>query len=169
MYLYFILDCFVTNWYTQIQIFVSQKLHTQNMDAAYDFTLSGDLMAITLDFILHKEEIPAALFIDLLTEKCLLISRYLQSTKDSVVLVANLSRDRIIVKLHDTHCEISEMKHITITNKVNIDDQLIYLWTEVRDLMRYYNIVDYEAEIASITKFYHDLDYNQMLASDYPF
>ena len=139
------------------------------MDAAYDFAMSGDLMDIALNFILQKQEIPAALFIDLLTEKCQLISRYLRSTKDCVVLVANLSHDQITIKFHDTHYEISEMKHITLTNKSDLDDQLIDLWTEVRDLMRDFHIEDYDAELSSINTFYHDLAYNQMVASDYPF
>ena len=104
-----------------------------------------------------------------MTEKCQLISRYLRSTKDCVVLVANLSSDQITVKFHDTHYEIPEIKHITLTNKSDLTDQLIDLWTEVRNLMRYFHIEDYDAELSSINTFYHDLAYNQMVASDYPF
>ena len=139
------------------------------MDAAYDFAMSGDLMDIALNFILQKQELSAALFIDLLTEKCQLISRYLQSTKDCVVLVANLSHDQITIKFHDTHYEIPEIKHITLMNKSDVADQLIDLWTEVRKLMKYFHIEDYDAELSGINTFYHDLAYNQMLASNYPF
>ena len=51
------------------------------------------------------------------------------------------------IKFHDTHYETSEMQHITLTNKPDLEDQLIYLWTEVRDLLRYFHIDDHEAEL----------------------
>ena len=97
------------------------------MDAAYDFATGGELMDFALGLINQKCKVPAALFIDLLTEKCQLISQYLRSTRDCLVLVANLSNDQVSIKFHDTLYEISKMKHITLTNKPDIDDQLVYL------------------------------------------
>ena len=138
-------------------------------DATYDFAMSGELMDFALCLINHKHKVPAALFIDILTEKCQLISQYFRSTRDCLVLVANLSNDQVSIKFHDTHYEISKMKHIILTNKPDLDDQLIYLWTEVRDLMRYFHIEDYDAELSSINIFYHDLEYNQMVAADFNF
>ena len=139
------------------------------MDATYEFALSGELMDFALGLINHKRKVPAALFIDILTEKCQLISQYLRSTRDCLVLVANLSNDQVSIKFHDTHYEISKMKHITLTNQLDLDDQLIYLWTEVRDLMRYFHIDDHHAELSSIDTFYHELEYNQMVAADFNF
>ena len=139
------------------------------MDVAYDFALSGELMDFALDLINQKCKVLAALFIDILTEKCQLISQYLQSTRDCLVLVANLSNDKVSIKFHNTHYEISEKKHITLTNKPDLDDQLIYLWTEVRDLMKYFHIEDHNAELSSINTFYHELEYNRMVAADFNF
>ena len=68
--------------------------------------------------------------------------------------MANISKDQVSIKLHDTHYEISKMKHITLTNQLDLDDQLIYLWTEVRDLMRYFHIDDQDAELSCINTFY---------------
>ena len=113
------------------------------MDIAYDFALSGELMDFALGLIKQKHKVPAALFVDILTEKCQLIIQYLWSTRDCLVLVANISKDQVSIKLHDTHYEISEMKHITLTNQLDLDEQLIYLWTEVRELMRYFHIDDH--------------------------
>ena len=97
------------------------------MDVAYDFALSGKLMDFALGLINHQHKVPSALFIDILTEKCQLISQYLQSTRDCLALVANISIDKVSIKLHNTHYEIFKMKHITLTNKPDLDDQLIYL------------------------------------------
>ena len=139
------------------------------MDITYDFALSGELMDFALGLIKQKCKVPAALFVDILTEKCKLIIQYLRSIRDCLVLVANISKDQVSIKLHDTHYEISEMKHITLTNQLDLDDQLIYLWTEVRDLMRYFHIDDQDAELSCINTFYHELEYNQMEAADFNF
>ena len=61
------------------------------------------------------------------------------------------------------------MKHITLTNQLDLDDQLIYLWTEVRDLMRYFHVDDHNDELYSINTFYRELEYNRMVAADYNF
>ena len=137
------------------------------MDATYEFALSGEKMDFALGLISHRRTVPAALFIDILTEKCQLISQYLRSTRDCLVLVANLSNDQASIKFHDTHYEISEMKHITLTNQSDLEDQLIYLWTEVRDLMRYFHIDDHNTELSSIDTFYHELEYDQMVTADF--
>ena len=139
------------------------------MDIAYDFALSGELMDFALGLIKQKCKVPAALFMDILTEKCQLMIQYLRSTRDCLVLVANLSNDQVSIKFHDTHYEISKMKHITLTNQPDLDDQLIYLWTEVRHLMRYFHIDDHNAELSCIDTFYHELEYNQMVAADFNF
>ena len=139
------------------------------MDIAYDFALSGELMEFALGLIKQKRKVPAALFVDILTEKCQLIIQYLWSIRDCLVLVPNISKDQVSIKLHDTHYEISEMKHITLTNQPDLDDQLIYLWTEVRDLMRYFHIDDQDAELSCINTFYCELEYNQMEAADFNF
>ena len=139
------------------------------MDIAYDFALSGELMDFVLGLIKQKRKVPAALFMDILTEKCQLIIQYLRSIRDCLVLVANISKDQVSIKLYDTHYEISKMKHITLTNQPDLDDQLIYLWTKVRYLMRYFHIDDQDAELSCINTFYHELEYNQMEAADFNF
>ena len=79
------------------------------MDAAYEFALSGELMDFVLYRIHEGHLIPARLYIDILTEKCQLINRYLHSTRDCLMIVANLSGDRASIKFHDIHYEDSVM------------------------------------------------------------
>ena len=79
------------------------------MDAAYEFALNGELMDIALYRIQEGHLIPACLFIDILMEKCQLINRYLCSTRDCLMIVANLSGDKASIKFHDIHYEDSVM------------------------------------------------------------
>ena len=95
------------------------------MDAAYEFALKGELMDFALYRISQGHLIPVHLFIDILTEKCLLINWYLHSTRDCLMIVANLSEDKASIKFHDIHYEDSVMQHIILTNKPDLEDQLI--------------------------------------------
>ena len=79
------------------------------MDAAYEFALNGELMDFALYQICEGHLIPARLFIDILMEKCQLINHYLRSTRDCLMIVANLSGDRASIKFHDIHHEDSVM------------------------------------------------------------
>ena len=137
------------------------------MDAAYEFALNGELMDFALYRISQGHLIHARLFIDILTEKCHLINRYLHSTRDCLMVVANLSGDKASIKFHDIHYEDSVMRHIILTNKPDLEDQLIYLWTEVRDLLQYFHIDDHTEELDSIKTFYRNLAYDQFVQADF--
>ena len=50
------------------------------MDAVFEFAVNGDNMEFTMDLIRTGHTVPAALFIDILTEKCQLINRHLHNT-----------------------------------------------------------------------------------------
>ena len=56
---------------------------------------------------------------------------------------------------------------MTLSNLPDLEDQLIYLWTEMHDLLHYYHIDDHAAELASIDTFYHELEYNEMLQANF--
>ena len=73
------------------------------MDATYEFALSGELMDFALGLITHNCKIPAALFIDILTEKCKLIGQYLRSTRDCLVIVASVTNNKASIQFHDIH------------------------------------------------------------------
>ena len=137
------------------------------MEDAYEFALNSEKMDFALSRIWQGHPIPARLFIDILTEKCQLINQYLCSTRDCLLVVANITNNTASVKFHDIHYENSEMHHITLSNMPDLEDQLIFLWTEVRDFLRYFHIDDHAVELASIDSFYQNLEYDQMVAANF--
>ena len=52
------------------------------MDVAYDFALSGELMDYALSRIRKGHPISTGLFVNIITEKCQLINKYLRSIQD---------------------------------------------------------------------------------------
>ena len=137
------------------------------MDAAFEFAVGGENMDFAIGIIGNGCTVPAALFIDILTEKCQLINKHLCSTRDCLMIVASITNDTASIKFHDIHYEDSEMHHVTLSNMPDLEDQLIYLWTEMRDFLHYFHIDDHAAELASIDTFYSELEYDQMVQANF--
>ena len=133
------------------------------MDAVFEFAVNGDNMEFAADLIRTGRTVPAALFIDILTEKCQLINRHLRTTRDYLVIMASVTNTTASLKFYDTYLEDSEIQRVTLSNLPDLEDQLIHLWTEVCDILRYYHADDHDAELASIDTFYSNLAYVQLM------
>ena len=81
--------------------------------------------------------------------------------------MASVTNTMASIKFHDIYLEDSELRHVTLSNKPDLEDQLIYLWTEMHDLLRYYHIDNHAVELASIDIFYHELAYNEMMQANF--
>ena len=128
-------------------------------------------MEPNMEFALYRIQeghpIPAGLFIDIMTEKCQLINKHLHNTCDHLMIMASITDTSASVQFHDILFESSEFQRVTLSNIPDLEDQLIHLWTEVCDVLRYYHINDHNAELASIDTFYHELEYNQMVQANF--
>ena len=78
--------------------------------------------------------------------------------------MASVTNMAATVKFHDTALEDSELKIVTLSNTSDLKNQLVQLWTEVQELLKYYHEDDRIAELASIDTYYRDFKYNQMMA-----
>ena len=134
------------------------------MEAAIEFAVSGENMEFTIYRIREGHPTPPALFIDILVEKCQLINHHFCNTRDHLQIVTSVTNTAATVKFHDISLEDSELKIVTLSNTSDLEDQLIQLWTEVQELLRYYHEDDCIAELASIDTYYRDFEYNQMMA-----
>ena len=139
------------------------------MDATFEFAVNGPNMEFACDLLRDGHSIPAALFIDILTEKCLSINRYLCASRDYLVIVPSITNTTASIKFHDLYLEDSEMQHVTLSNHHDLEDQLIHLWTEVCGFLQYYHIDDHAAELASIDVFYSDLAYEELVQANIMF
>ena len=139
------------------------------MEAAYEFALSGDNMDFALYRIRDGHLTPPSLFIDIMVEKCQLINHHFCNTRDHLRVVASVMNTAATVKFHDTLLADSELRMVTLSNKPDIEDQLVQLWIEVQDLLRYYHEDDHKAERASIDMYYRDFEYNHMMAEFFNF
>ena len=137
------------------------------MVAEIQFAMNGPNME-SVEFQLNSGHlIPATLFINLMTEKFQVINKHLRSTKTNLRITATVNSTQASIKFHDINYEDSELYHMILSNQPDIKDQLIYLWTEMWDLLQYYHIDDHHAELDSINTFYSDLEYDLMVQANF--
>ena len=105
------------------------------MEAAFEFAVNGEIMEFASGLVGNGHTIPAALFIDILTKKCQLLNKHLHSTRDCLMIVACITNDTASIKFHDIHYEILEMRHVTLSDMPDLEDQLRYLWTEMKKFL----------------------------------
>ena len=137
------------------------------MEAAFEFAVNGDNMEFAANLIRTGHTVPAALFIDIMTEKCQLLNKHLCTTRDYLMIMASITNTMASVKFHDIYLEDSVIHHVTLSNLPDLEDQLIHLWTEMRDLLCYYHIDDHDAELISIDTFDSDLAYNELVQANF--
>ena len=78
------------------------------MEAAFEFAVNGEIMEFAMDLIRTGRTVPAALFIDILTEKCQLINKHLCNTRDHLMIMATITNTSASIQFHDILFEDSE-------------------------------------------------------------
>ena len=124
------------------------------MDASQEFTVAGETMDFALNHILEGHPTPPALFIEIIVEKCQLINHHFLNTRDHLCVVTNVNDTIATIRFHDTLIEDSELKIVTIVNTPDLEYQLVHLWREVHQILKFYHEDDRIAELASKDTYY---------------
>ena len=137
------------------------------MEAAIKFAVSGEKMEIITDLVNNGHLVPAALFVDTLTKKCQLLNTHVHQSCGTLMITASITDSSATIQIHDLLFTNSEFHRVTLTNLPNLEDQLIFLWMEMREALQLYHIDDLNAELSHIDTYYQELDYNQMMVANF--
>ena len=137
------------------------------MEVANTFAVAGELMDFALTRRREGHPITTSLFRDIITEKCQLINKYLRSIQDCLLIVVNVTNNRASIQFHDIHYTDSKMHCVTLSNVPDLENQLVYLWTELTEFLTYFHLEDPVAELDSIKTFYRNLAYDQFVQADF--
>ena len=77
--------------------------------------------------------------------------------------MASITNTKASIKFYDRGFENLQILHVTLSNLLDLEDQLCHLWTEVHSLLQYYHIDNHAAELASIDTFYSNLAYEELV------
>ena len=133
------------------------------MEAATRFAVAGETMDFTLRHILEGHSTPPALFVEIIVEKCHLINYHFERTKNHLRVVANANATTATIALHDINIEDSTIKVVTMMNTSDLEQQLVHLWREVHQVLKFYHEDNRIAELANINKYYNTFAYNRMI------
>ena len=133
------------------------------MEAATTFAVVGETMDFTLRHISEGHSTPPALFVEIIVEKCHLINYHFKRTKNHLRVVANVNTTTATIALHDINIEDSTIKIVTIVNTADLKQQLVHLWREVHQLLKFYHEDNRIAELANINTYYNSFAYNRMI------
>ena len=129
------------------------------MDAAFEFSINGLNMEFAIHLVRDGHSIPDGLFVDILTEKCQLLHQHIKSSKDCLMLVANIGCTMATIKLFDKNLMDSQLLHCTISNLWDLKEQLYRLWIEAHGMLQDYVVDDPSVELRNINEYYSSTAY----------
>ena len=133
------------------------------MEAAFEFSVNGLNMEFAINLIMNGHSIPDGLFVDILTKKCQLIHKHIKSSKDCLLMVANINHTMATIKLFYRNLEDVQLLHCTISNHCDLEKQLYILWIEVCIILKDYAVDDHSTKLRTIDTYYSSLEYEDMM------
>ena len=133
------------------------------MDAAFEFSINGLNMEFAIHLVRDGHSFPDLLFVDILTEKYQLLHQHIKSSKDCLMLVANIGCKVATIKIFNKNLMDSKLLHCTLSNLWDLEEQLYRLWIEVCGILKDYAIDDPSAELRNIDENYHFPAYEDMM------
>ena len=135
------------------------------MDPAFEFSVNGLNMEFAIHLAVDGCSIPDLLFVDILTEKCQLLHQHIWSSKDCLMLVANIGCTMATIKLFDKNIMDSQLLHFTVSNLWDLEEQLYRLWIEVCRVLKDYAVNDPLLELRNIMDYYSSTTYHNMMSA----
>ena len=133
------------------------------MDAAFEFLVNGLNMEFAIHLIEDGHSIPDGLFVNILTEKCQLLHQYIKSSRDCLMLVANIGSTMATIKLFNKNLMDSQLLHCTISNLWDLEEQLYHLWIEMCSVLKEYAVDDLSTKFRNVDTYYSSLEYEDMM------
>ena len=135
------------------------------MDPTLEFSVNGLNMEFAIHLAADGHSIPDLLFVDILTEKCQLLHQHIKSSKDCLMLVANIGCTMATIKLFDKNLMDSQLLHFTVSNLWDLEEQLYRLWIEVCGVLKDYAANNPLLEQSHITDYYSSTTYHDMMSA----
>ena len=133
------------------------------MDAAFEFSFNSLNMEFAINLAADGHSVPDLLFVNIMTEKCQLLHQHIKSSKECLMLVANIGHKMASIKLFDKNLMESQLLHFTISNLWDLEEQLYTLWIEVHGVLKDYVIQYPLSELRHIMDYYSSATYEDMM------
>ena len=134
-----------------------------NDGCCFEFSFNSLNIEFAINLAANGYSFPDLLFVDVMTEKCQLLHQHIKSSKDSLMLVANIGRKMATIKLYDKNLMDSQLLHFTVSNLWDLEEQLYRLWIEVHVVLKDYAVQDPLSKLRHITDYYSSSTYQDIM------
>ena len=106
---------------------------------ANNFAVGGTPMHLTWILLKDRHTLPPHLFMDVLTEKTQTLLEFIRIHHVGLCMMTNIRAQTATLRMYNTFtATITQLLQITITNSLNLENQLFQLYTEVHALVYSY-------------------------------
>ena len=108
-----------------------------HLGPANHFAMGGLNMAFKAKLHREGKPLPKLLFIDVMVEKTQKLIDHIKQFQLGLSLVANVNENVATVKIFDNYATTNSQKlHVTISNLLDLEDQLYRLWIKVNGVIQ---------------------------------
>ena len=107
-----------------------------HLDPANNFAVGGLPMALARTLLLEGKPLPKTLFLSVMVKKIQILINHIKSHQLGLSLTANISHNIANVRMYDNFATVnSQILHITISNHLDLENQLWRLYIEVNGVI----------------------------------
>ena len=121
------------------------------MEAAFEF--SGMNMEFAIHLTADGHPVPGGLFVNIVTEKCLLLQRCLKTAVECLTIVTNVNKKTATIKFIDQDIIEPPLLQFTISNLEDLEEQFFTLWMKACKVLKAYNALNNSAELEHIVRY----------------
>ena len=107
-----------------------------HLDPANNFAMGGLPMALARTLLLEGKPLPKTLFLNVMVEKTQILIEHVKNHHLGLSLTVNISENTAIIRMYDNFATVnSQLLHITISNHLDLENQLWRLYIEVNGII----------------------------------
>ena len=107
-----------------------------HLDPANNFAMGGLPMALARALLLEGKPLPKTLFLDIMVEKTQILIEHIKNHHLGLCLTVNISENTAIIRMYDNFATVnSQLLHITLSNHLDLENQLWRLYIEVNGII----------------------------------
>ena len=107
-----------------------------HLDPANRFAMEGLNMAFTAELNRDGKPLPKLLFIDIMVKKTQRLIEHINHHHLGLSLTANIGENSVNIRIYDNYMTVnSQLLHVTISNLLDLEDQLWRLYIEVNGVI----------------------------------
>ena len=107
-----------------------------HLDPTNRFAMEGLNMAFVRELHRDRKPLPKLLFVDVMVKKTQRLIEHINHHHLGLLLTANIGENSAVIRMYDNYVTVnSQLPHVTISNFLDLEDQLLRLYIKVNGVI----------------------------------